>query len=191
MVGTETDITKRKLAEQELQHLSARLLDSQDQERRRIARELHDGTAQNICAILLNLKSLNKSSAGLPAKIQAALSDCYALCDQSLQEIRTLSYVLHPPLLDQTGLVAALRWFLDGFAQRSGIDVDMVATSDVGRLPPEVEMDLFRVVQECLANVHRHSGSRTAQLWIERQAGSSPFAGSRPRAGNAWSSSGA
>ena len=170
IVGTEMDITKRKLAEQELQHLSARLLDSQDQERRRIARELHDGTAQNICAILLNLKGLNKSSAGLPAKFQAALSDCYALCDQSLREIRTLSYVLHPPMLDQTGLVAALRWFLDGFAQRSGIDVDLVATADVGRLPPEIEMDLFRVVQECLANVHRHSGSSTAQLWIERQA---------------------
>ena len=169
MVGTDTDITERKLVEQELQHLSARLLDLQDRERRRIARELHDGTAQNICAIGLNLEYLMKSLVALPARSQHALSECKTLCDQSLQEIRTLSYMLHPPLLDKAGLYAALCWYLDGFTKRSGIDVDLVATRDIGRLPPEIEMDLFRVVQECLANVHRHSGSRTAQIWMERQ----------------------
>jgi PAS domain S-box-containing protein len=169
MVGTDTDITERKLVEQELQYLSARLLDLQDRERRRIARELHDGTAQNICAIGLNLEYLMKSLVALPARFQQALSECKTLCDQSLQEIRTLSYMLHPPLLDRAGLYAALCWYLDGFTKRSGIDVDLIATRDIGRLPPEIEMDLFRVVQECLANVHRHSGSRTAQVWMERQ----------------------
>jgi len=169
MVGTDTDITERKLVEQELQHLSARLLDLQDQERQRIARELHDGTAQNICAIGLNLEYLMKSLVALPVRFQQAFSECKALCDQSLREIRTLSYMLHPPVLDKAGLHAAVSWYLDGFTKRSGIDVDLIATRDVGRLPPEIEMDLFRVVQECLANVHRHSGSRTAQVWMERQ----------------------
>src|SRR5215510_651426 len=169
MVGTDTDITERKLVEQELQHLSTHLLDLQDRERQRIARELHDGTAQNICAIGLNLEYLMKSLVALPARFQQAFSECKTLCDQSLQEIRTLSYMLHPPLLDKAGLYAALCWYLDGFTKRSGIDVDLVATRDIGRLPPEIEMDLFRVVQECLANVHRHSGSRTAQIWMERQ----------------------
>jgi len=169
MVGTDTDITERKLVEQELQHLSTRLLDLQDQERQRIARELHDGTAQNICAIGLNLEYLMKSLVALPVRFQQAFSECKALCDQSLREIRTLSYMLHPPVLDKAGLHAAVSWYLDGFTKRSGIDVDLIATRDVGRLPPEIEMDLFRVVQECLANVHRHSGSRTAQVWMERQ----------------------
>jgi signal transduction histidine kinase len=169
MVGTETDITERKVAEQELHHLSGRLLDLQDQERQRIARELHDGTAQNIFAIVLNLQWLAKSRRSLPAKFQQALSECQTLCEQSLQELRTLSYVLHPPMLDRAGLVAALHWYLDGFAERSGIDVALAAPEDIGRLPADIEMDLFRIVQECLTNVHRHSGSRTAQVRLERQ----------------------
>jgi PAS domain S-box-containing protein len=171
MVGTDTDITDRKLAEQELQHLSTRLLDLQDQERQRIARELHDGTAQNIFAITINLECLKQSRVALPAKFHSAITECQTLCQQTLQEIRTLSYVLHPPILDKAGLLAALSWYLDGFGKRSGIAVELVATHNVGRLPTQVEMDLFRIVQECLANVHRHSGSRTAQVVMDRQAG--------------------
>jgi len=163
------DITQRKLAEQELQLLSTRLLDSQDQERRRVARELHDGTAQNLCAIKLNLENL-ESTMALPVNFQHTFLDCRTLCQQSLEEIRTLSYLLHPPMLDEAGLLASLHWYLDGFTRRSGIDVEFIATQDIGRLPEKVEMDLFRIVQECLANIHRHSGSRTAQVCMELQA---------------------
>jgi len=97
------------------------------------------------------------------------LAECQALCEQSLQEIRTLSYLLHPPLLDQVGLVSTLQWYVDGFAKRSGIDVALVVMGEMGRLPRQVEMDLFRVVQEGLANVHRHSGSGTGTVRLEKQ----------------------
>jgi PAS domain S-box-containing protein len=170
MVGTDTDITERKLIELELQHLSGRLLDLQDQERQRISRKLHDGTAQSLFAISLNLEYLKKAHGVLPKRFQHALSECRTLCEQCLQEIRTLSYVLHPPMLDGAGLIAALGWYLDGFAKRSGIHVELIAPQDHWRLPEEIEMDLFRIVQECLANVHRHSGSSTAQVRIERAA---------------------
>jgi signal transduction histidine kinase len=159
----------RNDASQQLQLLSKRLLESQDQERRRIARELHDGTAQNLCAILLNLRDL-ESKASLPDQLRQAFSECHTLCEQSLQELRTLSYLLHPPLLDEAGLSAALQWYLKGFVKRTGINVELVASQDARRLPENVEMDLFRVVQECLANIHRHSKSRTAQIRMERQA---------------------
>jgi signal transduction histidine kinase len=159
----------RKDAAQQLQLLSKRLLESQDQERRRIARELHDGTAQNLCAILLNLRDL-ETRASLPEHFRQAFSECHTLCEQSLQEIRTLSYLLHPPMLDEAGLSAALQWYLKGFVKRTGINVELVASQDVKRLPENVEMDLFRVVQECLANIHRHSKSRTAEIRMERQA---------------------
>ncbi|PYS28666.1 MAG: hypothetical protein DMG11_11845, partial [Acidobacteria bacterium] len=168
MLGTVTDITQRKLVEQEMQLLSTCLLDAQDQERRRIARELHDGTAQNLWAIALNLGSLESQKA-LPVRFRRTLSESRTLCTQSLEELRTLSYVLHPPMLDQAGLLASLRWYLAGFTKRTGIHAELVATEDIGRLPARVEMDLFRIVQECLSNIHRHSGSRTAQVQLKLQ----------------------
>jgi two-component system sensor histidine kinase UhpB len=151
IVGTNTDITERKLAAQEMQNLSTRLMDLQDQERRRIARELHDGTAQNLLLISLDLQALKLK---FPGTLEEEFSECQTLCEQSLQEIRTLSYVLHPPMLDEGGLLAALRWYLAGFSKRSGIDVDLVA-QEIGRLPQAIEMDMFRIVQECLSNIHR------------------------------------
>lgn len=169
MVGTETDITERKLAEQELQHLSRRLLDLQDQERQRIARELHDGTAQNISAIGINLEYVRKAPVILPPKFRHALSECRTLCEQSLRELRTVAYVLHPPMLDHVGLFASLRSYVDGFAKRTGLDIELSAIGDVRSLPSEIEMDLFRIVQECVSNVHCHSGSRTAQVRLERR----------------------
>lgn len=169
MLGTVTDITDVKNAEEELKQLSARLVNIQDQERRRIARELHDGTAQNLFAMTLNLGQLTRS--GLSAKSKKVLTDCQNLCEATLKDIRTLSYLLHPPMLDQRGLAEALRWFIDGFAKRTGIDVRLEAQGALDRMPMELERDLFRVVQEGLSNVARHSGSSTGEVRLERRNG--------------------
>jgi PAS domain S-box-containing protein len=171
MVGTDTDITERKLAEQESQQLNARLLDLQDKERQRIAKELHDGTAQNVFAITINLETLKQSQKALPAKFRNTLTECQTLCQQTVQDIRTLSNVLHPPILDDFGLFPALRCYVDGFVKRSGIDVQLLASQDIGRLPAQIETDLFRIVQESLTNVDHYSESRTAQVQMERQSG--------------------
>jgi PAS domain S-box-containing protein len=163
------DVTDRLRSERELVQLTVRLFDIQDQERRRIARELHDGTAQNLFAISLNLQKLFQLSSG-NEEIQRLLLECQALDEQSLREIRTLSYLLHPPLLDQAGLVSALQWYVEGFSKRSGIFVEVFA-EPIGRLQSEVEMALFRVVQEALSNVRRHSESGTASIRLARRDG--------------------
>jgi PAS domain S-box-containing protein len=163
------DVTDRIRSEQELVQLTVRLFDIQDQERRRIARELHDGTAQNLFAISMNLQKMSQEDV-LNHEGEQLTADCQSLCEQSLKEIRTLSYLLHPPLLDQTGLVSALQWYVEGFSKRSGIYIDLFA-EPIGRLQPDVEMALFRVVQEALANVHRHSTSETANIRLERRNG--------------------
>lgn len=159
------DITDRIRSEQELGQLTVRLFTLQDEERRRIARELHDVTAQNLFAMSLNLSKLNnlESNSG---EIHDLISECQTMGEQSLQEIRTLSYLLHPPLLDQAGLVSALRWYVEGFSKRSGIYVE-VFTQPIGRVPSDVEMALFRVVQEALTNVRRHSNSEIARIRLE------------------------
>jgi len=165
-----SDITERKILEQELTQLTGRLFRLQDDERRRIARDLHDGTAQNLFAISLNLAKLGQLDETRKEEMQKVIAECTALGDQSLQEIRTLSYLLHPPLLDQVGLVGALKWYVEGFTKRSGIYVDVTARP-VERLPAETELALFRVVQESLTNISRHSGSATASVKLERQNG--------------------
>ena len=161
------DVTDRLRAERELVQLTVRLFDIQDQERRRIARELHDGTAQNLFAISINLQKLFQLSAG-NEEIQRLLVECQSLDEQSLKEIRTLSYLLHPPLLDQAGLVSALQWYVEGFTKRSGIYVEVFA-EPIGRLQSEIEMALFRVVQEALSNVRRHSASEAASIRLARR----------------------
>ena len=163
------DVTDRLRSEQELVALTGRLFDIQDQERRRIARELHDGTAQNLFAISMNLQKMSQLDAA-DDELEQLVDECQSLGEQSLKEIRTLSYLLHPPLLDQTGLVPALQWYVDGFTKRSGIYVDLFA-EPIGRLQSDVEMALFRVVQEALANVHRHSTSETASIRLEHRNG--------------------
>jgi PAS domain S-box-containing protein len=169
------DITERKRAEQalreseqNLQRLAVSLINLQDAERRRLARELHDVTAQNVFAISLNLSLLERGPLK-ESETESLLSDSKQLCDQALQEIRTLSYVLHPPILDHSGLASALRWYVEGFVRRSGINMDTSAIEEVGRLPNEVEIALFRVVQESLTNVSRHSGSSTARIRLDRR----------------------
>ena len=126
-----------------MQHLSARLLNLQDEERRRLARELHDSTAQSLFAIGISLARLQEPSVLPASDVKDTMVECQTLCEQALKEIRTLSYLLHPPMLDQAGLVSALKWYVNGFAKRSGIDVSLVATPNIGRLPRGVEMDLF------------------------------------------------
>jgi signal transduction histidine kinase len=161
------DVTSHRQAALDLEKLPARLLQAQDQERRRIARELHDTTAQDISAISMNLARLEREE--LPPASATILSDCQTLCDASLREIRTLSYLLHPPTLDEVGLESAVRWLAGGLETRSGIRVTVEIPPSMDRLPTGLERDLFLVVQEALLNVVRHSGSDCAEVRLEHQ----------------------
>jgi len=151
-----------------VRELSARLLQIQDEERRRIARELHDSVGQTLAAVTMNLAHVHRESASLSPEAAKALEDNTDLLDQLSVEIRTISHLLHPPLLDEVGLQSALQWYIEGFSERSKIDVDLQLPDDFGRLPRNLEITLFRVVQECLTNIHRHSGSATAAIHIAR-----------------------
>ena len=173
------DVTDARTAEEELRKLPARLLSAQDEERRRIARELHDTTAQNISAINMNLVRLEREEVSPSAA--RILAECQALCDASLREIRTLSYLLHPPTLDEVGLLSAVRWFVGGLQARSGLRVTLEAPPEMERVPKTLERDLFFVVQEALLNVVRHSGSDTAEVRVERGATHVILADSRRR----------
>ncbi len=162
------DITERKRTERVVRELSGRLLKIQDEERRRLARELHDSTGQLLSALSLNLTVIKQSDDERGGETASIITECLALTDEAAQEIRTLSYLLHPPLLDQAGLTHALRWYVDGFMHRTSIKVDLKMTSDIERLPEEYELTLFRIVQEGLTNIHRHSGSDTAEIHLHR-----------------------
>lgn len=169
-VAVHQDITQRKAAEATLRQLSARLLRLQDEERRRIACELHDATGQKLAAIAMNLSSHDAAFEQLPVPARKAVRDSSHLVEECAQEIRTLSYLLHPPLLDERGLAFALRWFIEGFTERSGIAVHLDLPADLPRLSRDVELALFRIVQEALTNVHRHSGSSTAKIQLHADA---------------------
>ena len=163
------DITKQKRAAQGLRKLSGRLLRVRDEEQRRVAQELHEGAGQTLTALVMNLVLARKSAERSNRRVRDLLTTTLELAEQSLREIRTVSYLLHPPLLDEGGLQTALQWLADGFAKRSGIRVDLDLAPTVDRLPREWEIGLFRVVQECLANIHRHSGSSTAKIRLAQQ----------------------
>ena len=160
-------VIERKRSEESLRHLSARLLRSQDEERRRIGRELHDSVGQYLAALQMNLDTLSEMVLATNSDVRLKLTESSDLVRQSLAETRTLTYLLHPPLLEDTGLIPTVRWLVEGFAKRSGIEVTIELPSDIGRLKPDIELTLFRVIQECLTNIHRHSGSRTASIRIE------------------------
>jgi PAS domain S-box-containing protein len=162
-----TDITQRKRAEESLRELTGRLLRLQDEERRRIARELHDSTGQMLVALGINLSAMEAED-GLSPHAAKVLVDSQQLVQEMTREVRTLSYLLHPPLLDEAGLNSALRWYVEGFSKRSHVIVNLEVNSEIGRLPRETEMAIFRIVQECLTNVHRHSGSTFAEIRVER-----------------------
>jgi signal transduction histidine kinase len=142
----------------------------QDEERRRIARELHDAIGQNLVGLVANLTVAHRSARALNPKARQALSGSLEVAERSLKEMRTLSYLLHPPLLDEDGLASALAWYVQGFAKRSGIKIDLKVSPNFARLPQDVETTLFRVVQESLTNVHRHSKSLTASIRLSRGA---------------------
>ena len=180
------DISERKQAEDALQHahdkleflvqkrtaslrrLSSHLQHVQDDERRRIARDLHDSAGQYLAALKMNLAQLNKAD---PTKAQAVLAESNQLLDTCLAEIRTISYLLHPPMLDESGLASAAAWYVEGFAKRSSIQANLEISPRLGRLPADTEMVLFRVLQETLTNVHRHSQSSTVDVRLEAENG--------------------
>ncbi len=159
-----------RAAEAGLRLLSGRLMQLQDEERRRIARELHDSSGQALAALSMCLAMVEREKGKLTERAGRNLSDATRLVRELSQELRTMSHLLHPPLLDEAGLESALRWFVEGFAERSGIQVDLDLAPELGRLSKEMEIAIFRVVQESLANVHRHSGSKTAQVRVARDA---------------------
>lgn len=152
----------------EIQELNGRLMQLQDDERRRLARELHDSTGQMLAALNINLNLLKTLTADSGERITKLAQDSSALTEELTRQLRTMSYLLHPPLLDEAGLESALRWYVEGFSQRSTIAVELKISENFDRLPGEVELALFRVVQESLTNVHRHSGSRAANVHIAR-----------------------
>jgi two-component system CheB/CheR fusion protein len=163
------DISQRKQSEETLRRLSAYLMTLQDEERRRIARELHDSTGQKLAAAKLQIDTLAKTGKLKP--YEKTLKEASQWIDDCFQEVRTLSQLLHPPLLDEAGLISATRWVVDGFSNRAKIKVDLQIDGEIGRLPQPVELALFRVIQEALSNIHRHSGATGAQIKLERSDG--------------------
>jgi signal transduction histidine kinase len=150
--------------------LTSKLLRLQDDERRRLARELHDSVGQLLAATSMNLSAIARKVPGLDAHAQTSLTEATELVAEALKEIRIVSYLLHPPLLDDSGLGSALEWYLDGYSKRSAVAAELTVSDGFGRLPQEMETALFRIVQECLTNIHRHSGSPTAKVRLSRDA---------------------
>jgi PAS domain S-box-containing protein len=155
-------------ANDNLRDLSARLLKVQDEERRRLARELHDSVGQILAALSMNISVVQMQSHKLDPLAARAVSENAQLVQQVSSEIRTLSHLLHPPLLEIAGLASSLRWYVDGFSERSKIKVDLEIPDDFARLPDDVELAIFRIVQECLTNIHRHSGGEAASIRIQQ-----------------------
>jgi PAS domain S-box-containing protein len=152
-----------------LRELSGRLMSIQDEERRRIARDLHDSAGQNLAALAMTVARIEDEAQRDPARLSQTVKDVRDLIQDLTQEIRTTSYLLHPPMLDEFGLRSALGCYLEGLKQRSRLSIELNIPADFGRLAPEVELAIFRLVQECLTNIHRHSGSKTAVIRITRE----------------------
>lgn len=157
-------------ANESLRELSARILQMQDEERKRIARELHDSIGQLLTAMTMNHATIAADSQLAPQATEA-LTNNEKIVEEVLRSIRTISHLLHPPLMDEAGVPSALRWYVDEFSNRSGIVVTLECDTAIGRYPAEVETAIFRIVQECLGNVHRHSGSKTATVRLNLKEG--------------------
>lgn len=168
LAGVMVDITGRKLAEEQAHDLSGQLLQAQDEERRRVARELHDSLGQYISLLGLNVGRLSRTVPGLNEEQRELFAETTELVETCCQEVRTMSYLMHPPMLDEVGLGPALDWFVKGFSERSGIQVEIHGHEDVKQLPKRVEMAFFRIAQAGLTNVYRHSGSSKAEVNLRR-----------------------
>ena len=164
LVGVMNDITDLKRAEERIRALTSRLIRVQDDERRRISRELHDSLGQYLTSVKINVEMVKRESTGIDETHRALLAESSETLERCVQEVRSVSYVLHPPLLDELGLLAALHWYTAGFTERSGIQVNLNLPHEFSRLPDEMELAAFRIVQESLTNIQRHSGSDTA--WV-------------------------
>jgi two-component system, chemotaxis family, CheB/CheR fusion protein len=164
------DVSKRKQHEMEIRLLSGRLLRAQDEERRRIARELHDNTAQTLAALAMRTFALQRRLDTLAdPELSRAISDIKANADEAFKGVRNLSHLLHPPDLEISGLYSAVRWYVETFTELTGIQVEIFLPTETARLPDDVELALFRILQESLTNIQRHSGSQTATVRILRE----------------------
>jgi signal transduction histidine kinase len=164
--GVMTDITQVREIEAINRELSRRLIHLRDQEQRRISRELHDGLGQLLIAIRMNLDTVAQAAEKLGAAQEKALRECVDLTEEAIRELRSMSYLLHPPALEEMGLPGALRAYVDGYTERSGVAVRLKLSPERFRLPEALETTLFRIVQECLTNIHRHAQSASAEVAV-------------------------
>ena len=167
-----SEIKERERAELDLRNLSAKVLRIQDEERRRFARDLHDGVGQILTGALIAVSQASSSSEPLPTRCQSDLRDVEDLLQQAVREVRTVSHLLHPPLLDESGLFSAVRWYSEGFSKRSGVKLRLEFDEQTDRFDRDVETGLFRILQEALTNVHRHSRAEAVHIKITWRKGS-------------------
>jgi two-component system, NarL family, sensor kinase len=165
------DVTDHREAEDSLRLLSQRLIRLQDDERRRIARELHDSTGQHLAALGMHLNTIAAASEDLPPKVRKSAAEAVEICRSCSADIRTISYLLHPPLLDEVGLLPALEWYVSGFSERSGITVKRDIGKSSKPFPKDLNTALFRIIQEALANIHKHANSREAKIRLHSNDG--------------------
>ena len=165
------EVSEHRAAEESLHELTARLLQLQDDARRRLARELHDGATQGLFALAMKLAQVREEISAGKGRADELLNECLLIVEQCTGELRTISYLLHPPLFNELGVLVWLRNYVDGFSARSAIQVSLEAQPDLPRLERDLELAIMRIVQEALSNVYRHSKSRTARVRISHQAG--------------------
>ena len=167
-IGVVQDISDQTRAAEDLRRVTQQLIRARDEERRDMARELHESAGQTLAALKMTLGRLSDAIAEDDEQARSLLSAALGFTEDAVREVRTVSYVMHPPLLDEAGLASALRWYAKGFGERSGIVMDIEVPDQFARMSQEVETTLFRIVQEALTNVHRYSGSRTATIRLRR-----------------------
>jgi signal transduction histidine kinase len=165
------ELRDRKQAELAVRDLSSRLLQVQDVERRKIARELHDGIGQLFAGLKMSLNQIVQVPSVKSSVAEPIVASCFEMIDQGISEARTLSHLLHPPLLEELGFASAARWFVEGYSQRSSVKVRLEIPDDLTRVSQEIELTLFRCLQEALTNIHRHSGSASADIHVAKNAG--------------------